>query len=67
MIELYPKPRFDKVYQCGLENMNKGGLDDSDICVCGHNIHEHEAVNDCKCYTYGCQCEGFESDKELGG
>ena len=40
-------------------------VDDSDACVCGHNIHEHEAVNDCKCYVYGCQCGGFESDIEL--
>lgn len=33
-----------------------------DVCNCGHNIHEHEAVNDYKCYVYGCQCDGFESD-----
>ena len=34
---------------------------DEDICKCGHSIHEHEAVHDCKCYVYGCKCEGFEA------
>lgn len=34
---------------------------DSDICVCGHSIHEHEAVHDCRCYVHGCDCEGFEA------
>ena len=33
---------------------------ESDICVCGHNIHEHEAVHECRCYVYGCNCQGFE-------
>ena len=58
-MKLDPKPRFDEVYQQGLENMNKGERDDSDICTCGHNIHEHEAVHECKCYVNGCNCEGF--------
>ncbi len=31
-----------------------------DVCVCGHNIHEHEAVHECKCYAYGCDCDGYE-------
>lgn len=31
----------------------------SDICECGHNIQEHEAVGECKCYVYGCECGGF--------
>jgi len=34
---------------------------EGDVCKCGHNIHEHEAVHDCLCYVYGCDCEGFES------
>jgi len=63
MKELDPKPRFDEVYQRGLENMNKGERDDSDVCVvCGHNIHEHEAVMNCRCYVYGCDCEGFSPE-----
>ena len=35
--------------------------EDGDVCKCGHNIHEHEAVHDCKCYVYGCDCDGFEA------
>ena len=31
-----------------------------DVCTCGHNIQEHEAVHDCKCYVEGCDCQGFE-------
>ena len=65
MKELDPKPRFDEVYQHGLENMNKGGLDGSDVCVCGHNIHEHEAVMNCQCYVYSCDCEGFEPKERI--
>lgn len=40
--------------------------DDSDVCKCGHNIQEHEAVHDCACYVYGCNCDGFENE-EAGG
>ena len=53
-MELDPSPRFDKVYYQGLKNMNEG---ESDVCKCGHNIHEHEAVMDCKCYVYGDRYE----------
>ena len=35
-------------------------MENPDVCICGHNIQEHEAVGDCKCYVYGCQCDGFE-------
>lgn len=34
---------------------------DEDVCVCGHNIQEHEAVNECFCYVFGCDCDGFKS------
>lgn len=35
---------------------------DSDICKCGHIMHEHEAIYGHVCYVYGCNCEGFESE-----
>uniref|UniRef100_A0A6M3JGC8 Uncharacterized protein n=1 Tax=viral metagenome TaxID=1070528 RepID=A0A6M3JGC8_9ZZZZ len=42
-------------------HIKEDAQDYSDICICGHNIQEHEAVMDCKCYVYGCDCEGFEA------
>jgi hypothetical protein len=36
----------------------------SDVCVCGHSIHEHEAVHECGCYVEGCPCYGFVEDTE---
>ena len=39
---------------------------DDDICTCGHNVQEHEAVMDCKCYVFGCNCEGFSPSQGEG-
>ena len=55
----------DDTLECKIRNAEDRQLfseGDSDICKCGHNIHEHEAVGDCKCYVNGCPCDGFESE-----
>lgn len=49
-------------YPPGVDNSHPHFHEDPDVCVCGHDLNQHEGIG-WSCDVWGCPCEAYEAEQ----